>query len=63
MEIAKCLPKRSVQSIYRHGIRQCHPFKRGVWNDHDVVQLLEETKRQYHKQQEEESQHQLSRYE
>ena len=29
MEIAKALPHRSVQSVYRHGIRQLHPFKRG----------------------------------
>lgn len=27
MEIAKVLPDRSVQSVYRHGLRQLHPFK------------------------------------
>jgi hypothetical protein len=32
-EIAKKLPHRSVQSVYRHGLRQLHPFKRGAWSD------------------------------
>mmetsp|Transcript_10746 Transcript_10746/g.21255 ORF Transcript_10746/g.21255 Transcript_10746/m.21255 type:complete len:431 (-) Transcript_10746:412-1704(-) len=40
MEIAKCLPHRSVQSVYRHGLRQLHPFKRGVWSDEDVELLI-----------------------
>lgn len=30
MEIAKSTPHRSVQSVYRHGLRQLHPFKRGT---------------------------------
>jgi Myb-like DNA-binding domain len=46
MEIAKCLPHRSVQSVYRHGIRQLHPFNRGAWCEEeceilqDLVQKL-----------------------
>jgi hypothetical protein len=39
MEIAKKLPERSVQSVYRHGIRQCHPFKRGAWSEAEVSML------------------------
>jgi len=40
MEIAKCLPNRPVQSVYRHGLRQLHPFKRGVWSDEEVEMLI-----------------------
>lgn len=40
MEIAKCLPHRPVQSVYRHGLRQLHPFKRGAWSDEEVEMLL-----------------------
>ena len=40
MEIAKCLPNRPVQSIYRHGLRQLHPFKRGAWSDEEVEMLI-----------------------
>jgi hypothetical protein len=40
MEIAKVLPDRSVQSVYRHGLRQLHPFKRGLWTD-DECEMLE----------------------
>lgn len=39
MEISKRLPHRSVQSVYRHGIRQCHPFKRGAWSEQEVATL------------------------
>jgi len=39
MEIAKHLPHRSVQSVYRHGIRQLHPFKRGAWSEQETVTL------------------------
>jgi hypothetical protein len=39
MEIARKLPHRSVQSVYRHGIRQLHPFKRGAWNAQEVQML------------------------
>jgi Myb-like DNA-binding domain len=39
MEIAQKLPHRSVQSVYRHGIRQCHPFRRGAWSKEEVVAL------------------------
>ena len=41
MEIAKCLPMRSVQAVYRHGLRQLHPFKRGPWGEDECLQLLE----------------------
>lgn len=41
MEIAKRLPHRSVQSVYRHGIRQCHPFKRGAWSEPECITLTE----------------------
>ncbi|OEU18667.1 hypothetical protein FRACYDRAFT_150307, partial [Fragilariopsis cylindrus CCMP1102] len=40
MEIAKELPHRSVQSVYRHGLRQLHPFKRGTWSDEEVEILI-----------------------
>jgi hypothetical protein len=42
MEIAKVLPDRSVQSVYRHGLRQLHPFKRGLWTEEecDTLELL-----------------------
>jgi len=40
MEIAKCLPHRSVQSVYRHGIRRCHPFKRGSWSEAESDLLI-----------------------
>jgi len=40
MEIAKCLPNRPVQSVYRHGLRQLHPFKRGAWTDAEVETLI-----------------------
>ena len=41
MEIAKCLPHRSVQSVYRHGIRRCHPFKRGAWTEGETALLTD----------------------
>ena len=41
MEIARALPHRTVQSVYRHGLRQMNPFKRGVWADDEVQTLLE----------------------
>jgi Myb-like DNA-binding domain len=41
MEIAKRLPHRSVQSVYRHGIRQLHPFKRGAWSDEECFLLAD----------------------
>lgn len=42
MEIAKVLPDRAVQSVYRHGLRQLHPFKRGLWTEDecDALDLL-----------------------
>jgi hypothetical protein len=39
MEIAKKLPHRSVQSVYRHGIRQLHPFQRGAWSEQECILL------------------------
>ncbi|CBN78226.1 conserved unknown protein [Ectocarpus siliculosus] len=39
LSIANCLPDRSVQSIYRHGIRQLHGRKMGAWTDEEVAQL------------------------
>jgi len=41
MEIAKRLPHRSVQSVYRHGIRQLHPFKRGAWSEEECNVLVD----------------------
>lgn len=41
MEIAKALPHRSVQSVYRHGLRQLHPFKRGAWSDEECDYLVD----------------------
>jgi hypothetical protein len=41
MEIAKRLPHRSVQSVYRHGLRQLHPFKRGAWTEEECENLLD----------------------
>lgn len=45
MEIAKRLPHRSVQSVYRHGIRQCHPFKRGAWSEQECISLTDHVTR------------------
>ena len=41
MEIAKRLPHRTVQSVYRHGLRQLHPFKRGAWTDEECETLVQ----------------------
>ena len=41
MEIAKRLPHRSVQSVYRHGLRQLHPFKRGAWTEEECEILVD----------------------
>ena len=43
-EIAKRLPNRSVQSVYRHGLRLLHPFKRGAWSPEECEQLVAEVK-------------------
>jgi hypothetical protein len=45
MEIAKRLPHRSVQSVYRHGLRQLHPFKRGAWTEEEVEMLVDMVQR------------------
>jgi len=39
MEISKMLPHRSVQSVYRHGLRILHPFKRGAWTEDEVQKV------------------------
>jgi hypothetical protein len=41
MEISKRLPHRSVQSVYRHGLRQLHPFKRGAWTEEECEILVD----------------------
>ena len=41
MEIAKRLPHRTVQSVYRHGLRQLHPFKRGPWTEQEQQVLID----------------------
>jgi len=41
LTIAECLPERSVESVYRHGIRLMHKFKRGPWSDVEI-EMLEE---------------------
>ena len=41
MEIAKRLPHRTVQSVYRHGLRQLHPFKRGGWSEDECETLID----------------------
>lgn len=41
MEIAKRLPHRTVQSVYRHGLRQLHPFKRGPWTEQEQQVLVD----------------------
>lgn len=40
MDIAKQLPHRTVQSVYRHGLRLMHPFKRGAWDEEETNELL-----------------------
>ena len=41
MEIARALPHRTVQSVYRHGLRQMNTFKRGAWSEEEVQALLD----------------------
>lgn len=41
MIIARVVPHRSVQSVYRHGIRRCHPFKRGAWSEAETCTLMD----------------------
>ena len=41
MEIAKRLPHRTVQSVYRHGLRQLHPFRRGPWTERECQMLMD----------------------
>ena len=43
-EIAKQLPHRSVQSVYRHGLRLLHPFKRGAWTEDEIHKVSEAVK-------------------
>ena len=39
MEISTCLENRTVKSVYQHGLRLMHPFKRGVWTEYETTQL------------------------
>lgn len=41
LEIARAVPHRTVQSIYRHGIRRLHSFKRGAWTPEEERRLVE----------------------
>lgn len=41
LEIAKNFPHRSVQSVYRHGLRVLHPFRRGAWSEEELNKLFE----------------------
>ena len=41
LEIARAVPHRTVQSIYRHGIRRLHSFKRGAWQPEEERRLVE----------------------
>ena len=41
MEIAKQCPQRSVQSVYRKGIRMLHPYKRGAWTEQECQALMD----------------------
>jgi hypothetical protein len=41
LEIARAVPHRTVQSIYRHGIRRLHSFKRGAWEAEEERRLIE----------------------
>mmetsp|Transcript_27252 Transcript_27252/g.60534 ORF Transcript_27252/g.60534 Transcript_27252/m.60534 type:complete len:350 (-) Transcript_27252:210-1259(-) len=45
MEISRALPHRTVQSVYRHGLRQLHPFRRGAWTDDEVQKLIQHVER------------------
>jgi hypothetical protein len=40
LQIAQTLPHRTLQSVYRHGIRIFHPFKRGQWSEAETNELL-----------------------
>lgn len=41
MAIAQRLPHRTVQAVYRHGLRQLHPFRRGPWTDEECKTLVD----------------------
>lgn len=41
LEISQAVPNRTVQSIYRHGIRKLHSFKRGPWDKEECDRLLQ----------------------
>lgn len=40
LEISQAVPNRTVQSIYRHGIRKLHSFKRGPWDREEQERLI-----------------------
>mmetsp|Transcript_62 Transcript_62/g.131 ORF Transcript_62/g.131 Transcript_62/m.131 type:complete len:483 (-) Transcript_62:1680-3128(-) len=39
-EIAQCLPHRTVLSVYRRALRQCHSMTRGAWSKEEVASLF-----------------------
>lgn len=41
IEIARSVPGRSAQSVYRKGLRLLHPFRRGQWSDSEVERLID----------------------
>lgn len=41
LKIAKVLPNRTVQAVYRHGLRKLHSFKRGKWTEEEERKLME----------------------
>ncbi|CAM9638101.1 unnamed protein product, partial [Phaeothamnion confervicola] len=40
VRIAEAIPDRTVQSIYRHAIRQMHTMKKGHWTPEETQQLV-----------------------
>mmetsp|Transcript_9863 Transcript_9863/g.21326 ORF Transcript_9863/g.21326 Transcript_9863/m.21326 type:complete len:482 (+) Transcript_9863:191-1636(+) len=39
-EIAQCVPHRTVLSVYRRALRQCHGMTRGSWSEEEVASLF-----------------------
>lgn len=39
-EIAQCLPHRTVLSVYRRALRQCHGMTRGTWSKEEIASLF-----------------------
>mmetsp|Transcript_2849 Transcript_2849/g.5778 ORF Transcript_2849/g.5778 Transcript_2849/m.5778 type:complete len:572 (+) Transcript_2849:360-2075(+) len=40
-EISKCLPHRTVVSVYRRALRQFNGYTKGPWSDHEVEKLFQ----------------------